>query len=230
MKKFLCGRPAQFDWLVATYHISQGREYRPDPDRERGGIELSGSHVSSPDLKKINQSAVWSSYDLYWLFLLRSDWAGWEQHWLIATSDLCWGSQRSRLALSYSHWDTSPAENGLHISVLTNRINYLISDSKNTALLKLNTEVLIQDWYCRQETREGGVLQLMWVQDCAVYHCWHQSADCCSSAVRARPGESSLGSADQWQLQMPADKFPLNSLSSSSSSSSSSSADSSKLT
>ena len=48
MKKFLCGRPAQFDWLVATYHISQGREYRPDPDRERGGIELSGSHVSSP--------------------------------------------------------------------------------------------------------------------------------------------------------------------------------------
>ena len=58
MKKFLCGRPAQFDWLVATYHISQGREYRPDPDRERGGIELSGSHVFSPDLKKINQSAV----------------------------------------------------------------------------------------------------------------------------------------------------------------------------
>ena len=36
MKKFLCGRPAQFDWLVATYHISQGRKYRPDSLHHRG--------------------------------------------------------------------------------------------------------------------------------------------------------------------------------------------------
>ena len=40
MKKFLCGRPAQFDWLVATYHISQGRKYRPDSLHHpaRGGL------------------------------------------------------------------------------------------------------------------------------------------------------------------------------------------------
>ena len=45
MKKFLCGRPAQFDWLVATYHISQGRKYRPDvrqPDRGRGYRAVTG--------------------------------------------------------------------------------------------------------------------------------------------------------------------------------------------
>ena len=37
MKKFLSGRPAQFDWLVATYHISQGRKYRPDSLHHPGG-------------------------------------------------------------------------------------------------------------------------------------------------------------------------------------------------
>ena len=58
MKKFLCGRPAQFDWLVATYHISQGREYRPDPDRQRGVLSCQDPTSPLPDLKKINQSAV----------------------------------------------------------------------------------------------------------------------------------------------------------------------------
>ena len=38
MKKFLCGRPAQFDWLVATYHISQARTYRPDRGGREGGL------------------------------------------------------------------------------------------------------------------------------------------------------------------------------------------------
>ena len=30
--------PAQFDWLVATYHISQGRTYRPDRGGREGGL------------------------------------------------------------------------------------------------------------------------------------------------------------------------------------------------
>ena len=40
MKKFLSGRPAQFDWLVATYHISQARENTGQTVETRGDYRV----------------------------------------------------------------------------------------------------------------------------------------------------------------------------------------------